>query len=187
MSSVTEYPTATPEIVWAALRELTVKQAETDRQMQETDRMIKKLSQNIGGIENSNGAFAEEYFAQAFKTDDTKTFAGMHFDRMATNLNMKDLRINRQDEYDIVLYNNESIVIIETKYKGRERNIDDVIKKAESFRFWFPQYRNHKVYLGLASLSFEGNTIKNAKEKGIAIIRQQGGKTIVNDKNLVAY
>jgi hypothetical protein len=39
----------------------------------------------------------------------------------------------------------------------------------------------------LASLAFEKDTIRKAKEHGIAVIRQRGGKTIVNDENLIAY
>jgi hypothetical protein len=169
------------------MKENAISMQETDRKMQETDRKMGRIFEEIGGISNSNGMFAEEYFQQAFEKDGDKTFAGMHFDAMTVNLNVADPKIKREDEYDIVLYNDESIAIIETKYRGRQRNIKDVINKADSFRFWFPRYKNHKVYLGLASLAFEKDTILKAKEKGIAIIRQRGGKSIVNDENLIAY
>ena len=204
--------TATPDEIWAILREnakgvkeiralqkeTSLQMKETERKMQETDRMIKErsaetdrriklLQKEVSGIGESNGEFAEEYFRQVFETDADKTFAGMHFDAMETNIDVKDPKIQRQDEYDIVLYNDESIAIVETKYRGRERNIKDVIDKADSFRFWFPRYKKHKVYLALAGLSFEKDTLRKAKEHGIAIIRQKGDKTIVYDKNLKAY
>ena len=38
-----------------------------------------------------------------------------------------------------------------------------------------------------AILRYSRNTIKNAENKGIAIIRQKGDKTIINDKKLIAY
>ena len=176
---------------WEEIRhmqaEFTKGMIELRTSQEKTDRQMKILQKTVSGIGESNGEFAEEYFRQVFETDANKTFAGMHFDAMETNIDVKDPKIQRQDEYDIVLYNDESIAIIETKYRGRERNIKDVINKADSFRFWFPRYKKHKVYLALAGLSFENDTLRKAKENGIAIIRQKGDKTIVYDKNLKAY
>ena len=163
--------------------ELTVMKRETERIKQETDRMFKKLFKEVGGISNNNGSFAEEYFATAF--EENKTLGKIHFDEIRTNISVKNLK--KEDEYDIVLYNDESIAIIEIKYKAKEHHIDDVVQKADSFRCWFPEYQKYKIYLGLAGLSFQKNVVLKAKEKGIAVIRQKGEKLIVNDKYLRAY
>ncbi|MDR0437674.1 MAG: hypothetical protein LBH22_05160 [Bacteroidales bacterium] len=143
----------------------------------------KNISKDIGGMANSNGDFAEEYFANTFKHE--PVFADMHFDSLQTNVNIK--KDDESDEFDIVLHNDKNIAIIEIKYKARVADIEKVIAKADSFRKWFPHYKNRNIYLGLASLSFNDAIIRKAKEKGIAIIRQRGGKTIVSDKNLKAY
>ena len=78
---MTNIPQATPESVWVALRELTEKQAETDRQRKEgerllqesmrklaeeqaeTGRQIKKVSETLGSWANNHGIFSEEYFS----------------------------------------------------------------------------------------------------------------------------
>jgi len=170
-------------------REMKESFAETKRRMEESsasvDRKFKNIFKEVGGIANSNGEFAEEYFENAFEAD--KTFAGMHFDAMKTNLRVSNPKIGREDEYDIVLYNNKNVAIIESKYKARESNIEDVIQKADSFRFWFPHYKKHKIYLGLAGLTIENGMIRKARKHGIAVIRQSGNKVIVNDKNLKVY
>ena len=158
-----------------------------DFQMRDTDRRIKALTTELNGISKSNGDFAEEYFNNAFEQDNL-FFAGKHYDHMKTDLNLSNLKSGRKDvQYDIVLYNDESIVIIEKKYKACKNDIYDVIRKGEAFRAWFPDYADHKIYLTIAAMSFLRNTIKNAENKGIAIIRQKGEKTIINDKNLIAY
>ena len=160
---------------------------ETALSMKDTDRRLKALSSELNGISKSNGDFAEEYFTNAFEQDKL-IFADMHFDYLKTDINVSSPKSGRRDEqYDIVLYNDESIAVIEVKYKARENDLYDIIRKAKTFRDWFPEYANHKIYLGLAGMSFLNNTIKDAEEKGIAIIRQKGEKTIVNDKNLKAY
>ena len=178
----------------ASQKEANLRQQETDRIMQETalsmkdtDRRIKALTTELNGISKSNGDFAEDYFSNAFEQDKL-IFADMHFDYMKKDINVSNPKSGKRDEqYDIVLYNDESVVIVEIKYKACKNDIYDLIRKAETFRGWFPEYADHKIYLGLAGMSFLKNAVKNAENKGIAIIRQRGDKTIVNDKNLIAY
>ena len=195
----------TEENVWAALQEserqrkenerfLTEKLAETDRllknsiaaadkQKSENDKLFKEIKKEIGGIANSNGDFAEEYFENIFCRD--LTFAGMHFHEIIRRKRLDDRK--RKDEFDIIMLNEKNAVIVETKYKAHESDIDEVIEKAESFRYWYPEHKDHKIYLCLASLRFEDNIIGKARKKGIAIIQQLGDKTVVNDENLKAY
>jgi hypothetical protein len=175
--------------------------AETDRKFAETERLLKEqiakqekewnrtmtmfndLKKEIGGIANSNGEIAEEYFENIFIWD--KTFAGMHFHEIIKRKKFDDRK--RMDEFDIIMLNEKNVVIVETKYKAKESNIDDIIEKAASFRYWYPEYKDHNVYLCLASLRFEDNIIGKARKKGIAILQQLGDKTVVNDENLRAY
>jgi len=169
------------------MKDVAASQEKTDRQMKETDRRINALASELNGISKSNGDFAEEYFNSAFENENL-IFAGMHFDYLKNDINVSNPKSGKRDEqFDIVLYNDESVAIIEIKYKASKNDIYDMIRKAEAFRNWFPEYADHKIYLGLAGMSFLKNTIKDAENKGIAIIRQRGDKTIVNDKNLIAY
>jgi len=169
------------------LKNVAASQEDTDRQMKKTDLRINALASELNGISKSNGDFAEEYFNNAFENENL-IFAGMHFDYLKNDINLSNPKSGKRDEqFDIVLYNEESVAIIEIKYKAGKNDIHDIIRKAEAFRSWFPEYADHKIYLGLAGMSFLKNTIKDAEDKGIAIIRQRGDKTIVNDKNLIAY
>ena len=167
---------------WAELREMF---AETDKKFQETARRIKEVSQQIGGISESNGEFAEDYFYNVFNQD--KTLGNIHFDNVERNLAFKGIQ-GENDEYDIVMLNDKSVAIIETKYKARDKDLDQIIRKADTFRYWQPQYKKHKIYLGLASLNLRGKALEDkARKHGIAVIRQRGGKLVVNDENLRAY
>jgi len=154
-----------------------------ERRWKKLDEIIKNINREIGGISNSNGDFAEEYFENVFLEE--LTFAGMQFHEMITRKKF-DNRI-RHDEFDIILLNEKNVLIVETKYKAHEDDINELIEKADAFRFWYPEHKDQKVFLGLASLRFEDNIIGKAKKKGIAVIRQLGDKTVVNDENLKAY
>ena len=191
MTTMTHTEPATAESVWALLRELTVSQAETalqmketDRRMKETDRQMKELQKTVGGITNNQGSFAEEYFFNSFEQGKLNLF-GEKFDEIAKNLT--HFWQGLKDEYDIVLYNHTSVALIEVKYKAHINDIPEVLKKAETFRILFPNYKDFKIYLGLASMSFYPELEEKCINNGIAIIKQVGDTVVINDKHLKAY
>ena len=203
---------ATPESVWALLRELTLKQAETDQliketslQQKETDRLIqetglqqketdrlmqeiglqvKKVNETLGSWAKNQGSFAEDYFFNSFEQG-KRNFFGEKFDEIAKNLT--HFWQGLKDEYDIVLYNHDSVALIEVKYKAHVSDIPDVLKKAETFRILFPNYKDFKIYLGLASMSFYPALEEKCIDNGIAIIKQVGDTVVINDKHLKVY
>jgi hypothetical protein len=214
MDNITQ---ATPESVWAALRELaasqaenarqmkenerflTEKQAETDRQIAEltrsqadftksqvkTENFLKTLGRRLGGMGNSHGSFAEEYFFNAFEDGETDFF-GEKFDEISKNLTYK--RNGLTDEYDVVMFNHSSVAIVEVKYRADKDDLPSVLKKADTFRKLAPEYNNYKIYLGLASMTgFDPEVEKGCKLNGIAIIKQVGDNVVIIDENLKMF
>ena len=161
---------ATPETVWAILQEVAQSQ--------------KELQKTVGGWANNHGAFAEEYFFNSFENGKTNFF-GEKFDEIAKHL--KNRWQGVEDEYDIVLYNHASVAIIEVKYKANINDIPNVLKKAETFRLLFPQYKDFKIYLGFASMSFYPELEEECINQGIAVIKQVGDTVVINDKNLKVF
>ena len=194
---------ATPEIVWAMLRELAERQAETDRQMKETDRQMKetarqmketdrqmketdrkldKVGEQLGSISNNQGRFAEEYFFNSFEKG-KRNFFGEKFDVIKNNLK----GIKTDDEFDIVMLNGQSVGIVEVKYKAHENDVPKVLRKANTFRDNFAEYKSHKIYLGLATMAFYPELEQACKDSGIAIIKQAGDTIVINDEYLKAF
>ena len=162
--------------------------AETERQMAErqaeTDRQIKMVNQTLGSWANNQGYFAEEYFFNSFERGQ-QNFFGEKFDDIEKNI--KGFKAGYKDEYDILLVNGKSIGIIEVKYKGNKNDLPKVIRKAETFRRNFPDYQNHKIYLGLATLVFSPELEQACINEGIAVIKQAGDTVIINDEHLKAF
>jgi hypothetical protein len=157
---------------------------ETDRQMQKTDLKIEKLQELMGGWSNSHGSFAEEYFYNSFENGD-KNFFGENFDEIEKNLKPKNIKL--KDEYDIVMYNHNAVAIVEVKFKARVKDIPMVIKKAETFRILCPDYKDFKIYLALASLSFGKELEKQCLKQGIAVIKQVGETVVIHDAHLKLF
>ena len=170
--------------------------AETERLMKEndqfikekfaeTDKQIKETFKLVGGIANSNGDVAESYFVNSFANN--LHFAGQEFDSHSPNVMKSIKKLNLQDQYDLVLYNCSSVVIIEIKYKAKKEDINQVLKKAQTFKQLFPEYAGYNLYLGLAGLDVEADAEKEAKQQGIAIIKQVGSNMVVYDDNLKEF
>ena len=193
------------ESVWAILQEVSQTMQDTTQIMQDTNQMIqdtnqtlqelaqskkdtdrkmKELQKTIGGWANNHGSFAEEYFFNSFENG-KQNFFGEKFDEIEKHLS--NYWQGLKDEYDIVLYNHTSVAIIEVKYKAHINDIPDVLKKAETFRILFPQYKDFKIYLGLASMSFYPELEESSVKHGIAVIKQVGDMVIINDSNLKVF
>ena len=214
-TNISDYPAATPESVWAALQEsdrqrkenerflteklaetdriLSEKLAETDKQLKETnrqmaesriefDRRMRKFEEMNGGLSNNQGMFAEEYFFNSFEKG-KQNFFGETFDSIRKNV----MGTKYDDEYDILLINGKSIAIVEVKFRAREKDIDKVLKKAKTFRINYPDYENHRVYLGLAALTFDKGIEDDCKDNGIAIVKQEGESVIITDEHLKVF
>jgi hypothetical protein len=208
-SKNTQQSPNTYESVWASFRETDRKLQETDRlqketyqQMKENDRILtekfakteklidqnsqrmKELQELMGGWSNSHGSFAEEYFYNSFENG-KQNFFGENFDKIEKNV--KPVTQKLQDEYDIVMYNHHAVAIIEVKFKVREKDITKVLKKAETFRILCPDYRDFKIYLGMASLNFCKELEAECLSQGIAIIKQVGDNVVINDTELKVF
>ena len=198
------------QMTWDDIREMIAKttklQEETDRQMQETDRRMQetairmqetdrlfkesnerlsKLGKYLGGVSNSNGEMAEEYFYSAFKTD--KTFANEKFDKVRRNLAYNNGE--QEAEFDLVLFNGKSAALIEVKYNAKPDNIsvEKMISRVEIFKTLSPKCKNFNIYLGVAAMSFKKGLEAELHQAGIATIKQVGKKMVVCDKDVKVF
>jgi hypothetical protein len=159
-------------------------QKETARIQEETDRQIQNVSRQLGGMANSDGDAAEELFATSLESK--MMFAGQHYD--AIEVNVKRTVGDLQGEFDIVLYNNVTVAIIEVKHKACQADLEKLVaKQLPNFRALYPQYRNHAVYLGIGGMSFDDRVYAKAHELGIGILRQKGDTIEADTGHIRAY
>jgi len=142
----------------------------------ETDRQLRENARQIGGISNSNGEFAEEFFYNSLEK--TMTFAGIHFDMISNKFNTKKTMPDNTEikaQFDIVLHNGDSLALIEAKYKADIEDVEELVeKKVPNFRILYPKYAECKLYLGIGSLVLKDRVIQEAKKLGIGLMKQRG-------------
>jgi hypothetical protein len=147
------------------------------------DKEMKELHKEIGGIGKSNGAIAEDFFYTGLSN--TMKVANLYFDYIDRNLNRK--RNNLQGEYDIVLYNNYKVMVVEVKYKFRIDQLLHFYKDSlKNFKKLFPQYKQYKIYGAVAGLTFEKGFFEEAQSYGFYVLTQDNDKIqILNTKDFI--
>ena len=173
----------TPESVWAGFHELRQimkknelkaeksrieaekSRIEAEKSRIEADKRMKKLEELMGSWATNHGFFAEEYFVNSFEQN-KRNFFGEKFEELEKNV--KGIKKDNKDEYDILLINGKSVGIVEVKFKAHEKDIPKILRKAQTYRVNFPEYQNHQIYLGLATMSFYPELERECNGQGIA-------------------
>ena len=143
------------------------------------------MQKEFGGVANSNGKVAESYFINSFSN--SMYFAGQKYDTLKPNLKRRVKALRLQAEYDLVLFNCKSVVIIEVKYSADLDDVLSLMRKAPVFKKLFPKYANYDLYLGLAALHIDTVTQKESIKQGIAVIKQVGKSMVINDTHLKVF
>jgi len=155
----------------------------TDEQMKKTDAKLERMGIQLGNINQNIGYTTEEYFYNSLF--DNPMLGNIKFDTISRNLHWKD---TIEDEFDIVMYNGNSVAIVECKYKAHKNDLLKLMtKKVENFRTISEKYKNYTIYLGLASFYFYPELEQLAHENGVAILKQKGEVVQVDADYLKAY
>jgi hypothetical protein len=166
------------------LDELGAKMEEGDKklraQIAETNAELKAriaaTNDTVNGIGKSNGMFAEDIYYRTLWRK--KEFAGIHFDDVSNAFGgIKKLPDGKrlQDQFDIVMLNDASAAIVEAKYRARKEDVTTLVeKKVNNFKILFPDFKDLKIYLGLAALAFEDDVVEEARKYGVGLLQQVG-------------
>jgi len=158
--------------------------AETEAQMKRTDATLERMGITLGNVTNNIGSLTEEYFFNSMTMK--PILGGVKYDKVRRNV--FGIGIKVEDEFDIVMYNGDSIALIECKNKAHENDLRKLIdKKAKNFKAVFQDFKDYKIYLGLASFSFYPELEEIAKQNGVAILKQKGDVLEIEADNLKAY
>ncbi|MDX2194971.1 MAG: hypothetical protein NW207_01020 [Cytophagales bacterium] len=158
--------------------------AKTDAQLAKTDLKLKETSQILSSIGINLGHTAEEFFFYSLESN--PKIGNITFDHVEANIKSKVKNI--QDEFDIVLYNGDSIGLVEIKHKVHPNDIEKLVtNKVQNFRLLFPVYKDYNIYLGIGGMSIPSEVADMAHTKGIAVLRQKGDLMLIEDNYMKVY
>ena len=154
-------------------------------QFKKTDEKFKQLGLNIDGIARTQGEITEDYFFDILKED--KQVANIQFDNIERNL-YQYLTNDMKGEYDIILFNGDSVMIVETKNKVRIKDIENLKnKQIKNFRKLFPNYKNYKVYGAIAGFTINEKIVEKAKNNGFFVLKKKGELMVEEHNKIKVY
>lgn len=132
------------------------------------EKILDQVAKEHGSLANNLGDMAEETFFAGL--EENKQLGKHKFTSIARNVRDFDGR-----EYDIVLRNKTTVAVLEVKHKVHPSDIREVIEKIiPAFKKSYPQYRKHKIYGGIAGLSFPPEVRAEAERQGLFVLAQNG-------------
>ena len=128
--------------------------AKTDAQLAKNDARLRKriheLFDMYGGVSAHLGDEAELDFFVALNSN--PQVADIHFDDVDFDLVRK--KGNEKVQIDLFLFNKNSVAIIEVKRHLQSKHLDDLYNRViPRFKRLFPEYKDKKLYAGLATYS----------------------------------
>lgn len=193
IASYTSSSQLNADVIWQLFKETDEKFKETDKKFQETDRKfqetermfkesdkkMERIFQELGGIGKSNGEVAEDYFFYALAS--SLKVGKMRFDYISRNDYRKKKMI--EAEYDIILWNDHKVMVVEVKYNFKVEQVRKFHKEQlKKFKSLYPQHKHFKVYGAIAGMTFAKDVVKTAREYGFYILTQKNEQlSILND------
>ncbi|MFQ5651409.1 MAG: DUF3782 domain-containing protein, partial [bacterium] len=152
---------------------------ETDRRMQETDKLVKNLTRQVSGITDSLGRTAEEMVLAAV----VQLFRQRHIEfsrihpRLAAPLNGETM------EVDVVGVGPECVVVIEVKHRLKRWDVENILEKLPRFFAFFPTLKRPTLYGGVAGMSIEEGVDRFAYKQGLFVLAPSGDNMqVINDE-----
>ena len=196
MSDATRRDPATPDEVWAILRQVAegqeetrlqmretrLQMQETDRRMQETDRRLRQTDVRLNKLDDLfNGQWGK--LMEALVEGDLLELLqlrGVDVEQISSRLRSRNGA--PRWEIDLLAANGEEIVAVEVKTTLKVAQVASFVEKLKTFAVQAPAlYRGKRVYGAVAFLRADESSDAYAEKQGLFVIRATGSSaSIVN-------
>ena len=161
---------ATPQEVWAILRELAESRKETDRRLRKLDELF-------------TGQWGK--LMEALVEGDLITLLnrrGIRVDHTVSNPR-KDHGARRW-EIDILAVNGDQVVVVEVKTTLKVSHVDHLLGLLPEFTELMPEYGSRRIHGAVAYLKADESSARYAERQGLFVIRATGSSaSIVNHED----
>ena len=189
MTEATDYPRGlTFEQVWAmsqetdrllqeVIKENRESRQESDRRLAETEKFMKELGRQMGGLHNSFGELAEHQVAPG--VIDRFNEIGYQFNIVGQRgLKILDEKGDLKTEIDIYLENGDCIMAVEIKADPKEKDIEHHIKRLEILREYRNRHNDTRKIRGAIAVAILPAGIKEQILNAGFYVLEQAGDTI---------
>ena len=188
---------ATPEEIWAILREVSESQRQTDRliaevaegqkemrlQMQETDRRMRQTDVRLKKLDDLFNGQWGKLMEALVDGELIELLNGRDIEVMRTVTSVKQKRGGQTvSEIDILAVNGREVVAVEVKTTLKVRDVDRFVERLRNVGELLPEYRDRKAYGAVAYLKADESSDEYAERQGLFVIRATGGSASITNR-----
>ena len=133
--------------------------------LKETEKLVTRISKDIGSLGNKFGSFNE---ALVFPSLERLFEEKFHCNNISQN--QKFLMNGNSFEIDMLAISKEACYIIEIKSKFRKDDLKQILKNIEKYRINVPENKDKKIYGVIVATEFNKDNIKELEKNGIYFI-----------------
>jgi hypothetical protein len=164
------------DIIWKMFQEtdrrfketeklLNQKFQETDKQFKETKKLVKRVSRNVGGLNNKFGSFTEGLFMPSLRRIFTKDMGMTNiFPNVYASLGGKNMEI------DLLAYSNGEMniaYIVEIKSHLKIEHIQQILNIIKNFKTFLPEHKGKKLCGMIAAITFTNDLKEEVLSAGL--------------------
>jgi hypothetical protein len=167
----------------ASLEVLSAAQTATSIELKKLMATVASVDKQLGGMAKNQGDITEEFFYNSLNAN--PVLGNIKFDRVTPNLIVGTKK--RQSEFDIVMTNGNSVALMEVKNKVHLNDLDQVEAQIKRYRELCPEYKNYKLYGGIAGFSVPTDVVKAAHVRGLFVLKRKGEVLTSDAKAMRAF
>ena len=194
---------ATPQGIWAILREISAYQRETDRRMQETDRQMQETDRRMQETDRQTQETRRQMretdrrlrkTEELFNSQWGKLIEALVKGDLIALLNRRGIEVHhtstnlernfggRRWEIDILAVNSDEVVAVEVKTTLKVRDVDHFLNTLRNLTALMPEYAGHVAYGAVAYLRADESSEEYAERQGLFVIRATGSSASITNR-----
>lgn len=170
--------------IWKLFRETREQMKDTDLRMKETDRKMKETDRRLNKLDYL-------FTGHWGKLMEALTVGGLRSALKERNIEVTGISSNvektyedERREFDIIAVNGEELIVVEVKTTLKLQKVRQFLEKVKSFKSYFPEYKDKKVYGAVAYLKSNEGASGYAEKQGLFILNPVGNVVkVLNTKN----
>ena len=148
--------------------------AKTFAALRATNKLVKRLTKKIGGVDKIFGEMAE-YVSFTNLKRVLREQAGIEIKGVTKRFKVE--HEGRNYEFDLIAVGAKAVVMIEVKTTLRSDDVDDFAAIMPDVPAIFPEYQHRDIYGGFAYMKAQDGTEERAHKHGLLTIRAIGAST----------
>ena len=167
-------------------KELQESRRETEESHKKTEASLREFQRETQkAINKTNGNFNNKWGAFMESLVDGALVKLLNERNISVDKTLSRVIFHRPDkseegEFDLVAINGEEVVVVEVKTTLTADDVDYFIKKLKRFKEVFTEYRDKKIYGGVAYLEAKKLLPQSMEEKGLFVIKALGKENVTS-------